>query len=122
MRSQKKEIEKAFWENGLKQWTPAILAVSPFLLAELWFTFLSMKQWSWCETALQITRTKSMHPFMILQLKILVEWKIEEKEFFLFNWHLLWKLGNGAISSGIALADVVAHGLNAPGSEGRLFP
>lgn len=46
------------------------------------------------------------------------------KGFYLFiflNWHLFWKLGKEVISSGITLADVAAHGLNAPGSKGRLF-
>lgn len=85
MRCQWKEIEKAFWAKGLKQWIPAILAVSPFLLAQLWFTFLLIKEWSWCETALQITRAKFMHPFTIFQLNILVEWKTEEKDIFLID-------------------------------------
>lgn len=99
MRCQEKEIEKAFWENGLKQWILAILAASPFQLARLWFRFLLIKQWPWCETALRITRAKSMHLFVIFQLNLSVEWKIEEKDFFFFlidicfgNWAMGWSL------------------------------
>lgn len=39
MKCQEKEIEKTFWENGLKQWISAILAVSPFLLLSCDFHF-----------------------------------------------------------------------------------